>query len=524
MSAPQPKPRRRGGPRSRGGCENCKTRHIKCDETKPYCQRCAEKGRTCDGYSAVVDANQQAASALITSPITAYAIPFRIPGSQQDRRLLHYFCVRGAADLSGHLSSEFWTRLVLQHSHDNVPVRQAVVALSCVHQCYTTAQNSDGPVPVDAMVHYSRAMRSLRKQMSAGIDNKGAVSAVVPLICSVLFFCFENTQGNTEAALQHLDSGIAILARQKGRDRLVPENPDHECLELLEQMLTRLDLQASMFDDARLPLTRLTSIVESKTSAFDTFKTIDNAQSELTKLQNRMMRFLISNNSFKFWPEQNLPEGVKLEKQAIDEAYTEWNENFDRFVRGQSSTPGERGDCHSSSDNSKMIHGEEWSSDQVRGLAQDPAIAILRIHYHISRLLLAASLPYDTSVFCGPSGSPHYHTLKKVLDLIESSPQAHGAGSRSIGVETGIIAPLFLVVMKCTDPTIFGRAFNLLSAISGRREGMFSSRVLIEIATRVASQHQIPYIAAALEYQAGDALEERVNGLAGVAKNLGIIL
>ncbi|TGJ83199.1 hypothetical protein E0Z10_g5551 [Xylaria hypoxylon] len=335
-----------------------RARHIKCDETKPHCRRCLEKGRACDGYSAV-DGNQQAATAIIASPITAYAIPFRIPGSRQDRQLLHYFCVRGAADLPDHLSSEFWTRLVLQHSHDNVPVCQAVVALSCAHQCYTTAHDSDDSVPADAIVHYSRAMRSLRKYMSAGIGNQEGVSGIIPLICSVLFFCFETTQGNTEAALRHLNSGIAILARQREVGRLISESRDYECLELLEQRLARLDLQASMFDDARLPLTQLSPAVESKTSAFDTFKTINDAQAELTRLQNRMLRFLISNNAFKFWSEQDLSERVKQEKQAIETAYTEWNEKLDQFVRGQSSAPDEHSDYHSSSESAERIRGEE---------------------------------------------------------------------------------------------------------------------------------------------------------------------
>ena len=32
------------------GCVNCKTRRIKCDETRPNCQKCVAGGRTCLGY------------------------------------------------------------------------------------------------------------------------------------------------------------------------------------------------------------------------------------------------------------------------------------------------------------------------------------------------------------------------------------------------------------------------------------------------------------------------------------------
>ncbi|KAI1298846.1 hypothetical protein F5Y03DRAFT_409059 [Xylaria venustula] len=499
MSAIQPKKTRRGGQRSRKGCENCKARHIKCDETRPYCQRCLQKGMVCGGYSAL-DTNQQAAIAVVASPITAYAIPFRIPGSQQDRRLLHYFCVQGAGDLSGHLSSDFWTRLVLQHSHAHVSVRQAVVALSCAHQGYITSADSDGSVPTDAVLYYSKAMRSLRKHMSADIDNKGEVSPMIPLICCILFFCIENSQGNTEAALRHLNSGIAILSREKERGPLATKSRDDEHLDIVEHMLARLDLQASMFDDGRLPLMKHGAAIESEVSASNTFKSIDDAQAGLTKLQGWELQFLISNERLKFRPENNLPDEVKLEKQAIEGAWAEWSKKLDRFAHDQSTPHAEHGGDH----------------------ANNAVITILRIHYQIFRLLSSATLPYDPSVFAASPGSPHYSAMNKLLNLIESTPQVREGSSRSLGAETGIIPPLFLIIMKCTDPAIFKRAFTLLLTISGRREGMFDSRVLVKIAMRFASQDQTQAEAVALEWQAGDALHKSVNGLDGLAKNLGI--
>ncbi|KAI0467761.1 hypothetical protein F4859DRAFT_224484 [Xylaria cf. heliscus] len=523
MLVSQPKAKRKGGPRSKGGCGKCKARHVKCDETKPHCRRCLEIGKACDGYSAAAP-NNKAPTALTAPPIAEYAIPFRIPGSQQDRRLLHYYCVQGADSLSGHLSSEFWTRLVLQHSHDHLPVRQAVVALSCAHQYYVTAHHSGAIVPADAMVHYNKAMRSLRKYMSAGIDKKEEVSVVVPLICSVLFFCFENTQGNTEAAIRHLNSGIAILARQKEQGQAVPSNYRYEHLDLLEKMLARFDLQASMFDDTRPPLTRMAPVVGPETSAPDTFKTIDDAQADLTRLQSTMLQFLISNNPFKFCPEHELPEKLKLEKQAIEEAYTRWIEKLNRSNHDKSTPFTERNDYYPGSDGTGTRSEEEGYSVQVLESAQDPVIAILLIHYYVFRLLLAANFPYDPSVFNGPSNSENANMLNNVLDLIESTPQAQGAGNRSLEVETGIVAPLFLVVMKCTDPAIFKRAFGLLSGLRGRREGMFDSRVLAEISLRIMSQYDISRKSAALEWQAGNALDESVDGLDGLAKNLGIML
>ncbi|KIW88558.1 uncharacterized protein Z519_10604 [Cladophialophora bantiana CBS 173.52] len=41
---------RGGHSRSFGGCENCRRRHLKCDETRPFCLVCQRDGRECAGY------------------------------------------------------------------------------------------------------------------------------------------------------------------------------------------------------------------------------------------------------------------------------------------------------------------------------------------------------------------------------------------------------------------------------------------------------------------------------------------
>lgn len=37
-------------PRRSNGCISCKTRHVKCDEQHPTCQRCEKAGMACKGY------------------------------------------------------------------------------------------------------------------------------------------------------------------------------------------------------------------------------------------------------------------------------------------------------------------------------------------------------------------------------------------------------------------------------------------------------------------------------------------
>jgi hypothetical protein len=155
----------------------------------------------CDGYPLTKGNNekqrQHGLSSACNAPapssappldITAYAIPFQIPGSQKDRQLVHYFCVHACHDLSGYLSSDFWSRSVLQTSHSEPVVRHALVALSSIHLGYAAQetpgvqQSSEDGRNVEALAQYNRAVRQLRKYLSA-IDWSRA-----DLLCVVLLF------------------------------------------------------------------------------------------------------------------------------------------------------------------------------------------------------------------------------------------------------------------------------------------------------------------------------------------------
>ena len=59
--------------RSRNGCNTCKRRHRKCDETRPVCQACQGQGLECEGYNLVLRWNVGVASrghlTGVTSPV-----------------------------------------------------------------------------------------------------------------------------------------------------------------------------------------------------------------------------------------------------------------------------------------------------------------------------------------------------------------------------------------------------------------------------------------------------------------------
>ncbi|KAB8296672.1 hypothetical protein EYC80_002096 [Monilinia laxa] len=190
------KQRRASRPKVKTGCNNCKIRRVKCDESRPQCTKCVRSGRHCDGYPAYNPKNRHVNSTLpiaprptnagleskstssnnflintISSgstslvpreivrivnkakyinpsiPTTHSTIPsieidsslFRPPtlGLAFDAKEGQYFQVfrtHTASELSGFFDSEFWTRSVLQESHSEASIRHAVVALGALYK------------------------------------------------------------------------------------------------------------------------------------------------------------------------------------------------------------------------------------------------------------------------------------------------------------------------------------------------------------------------------------------------------
>lgn len=91
-----------------------------------------------------------------------HTILFGVPGSQKERMLLHYFSVKGAADLSRFLTPDFWIRVVLQHTHDQLGVRQAATALISLHLDHTVTDNASrdgGNASEESNLLYIKALR-----------------------------------------------------------------------------------------------------------------------------------------------------------------------------------------------------------------------------------------------------------------------------------------------------------------------------------------------------------------------------
>ncbi|KAF2124247.1 hypothetical protein P153DRAFT_351139 [Dothidotthia symphoricarpi CBS 119687] len=451
-------------PRVRTGCQTCRKRHIKCDETEPLCLKCAQAGWKCDGYVRRSSNLQPSASdksvastTLLESAlsITRYSLPFRIPGSQKDRQLLHYFCVQGSYEMAGYLSCDFWTRTVLQESYREPVVRQALVSLSSLHLDYITLATPRTEVARgETLAQYGKALRALGKHLEKPDMNATRTA----LICCILFYCFEATLGNDQAAMHHLQCGLNTLTSY----RQVEGFHETQDMSILSRVFERLDLQATLFDDGRVPNLVLTSdedreICTTNLGCVEAFSRLDDAYRSLIKLQNWLFHFLTKNTLYKPHEREAIPASVLQEKDHLMKQFNRWMVRFDN-IRYQANQD-DREQC---------------------------GIQTLLIHQQVSSMLLEADYPADDSVF-GASPNPRAEEVLGLADNVlrltrhEITLGKTAKNScRNFSSDTGVVAPLFTLAMKCSDESVCLRATELL-ATSQRREGLYDAQSMVAI-------------------------------------------
>lgn len=233
---------RASNPKVRTGCRTCKIRRLKCDETRPVCQRCEKARVACDGYGST---NQQP----LVSKFDPNTVPVRAsaPNSKVTHRLLlpspgpnpsvsrfigdevshfDFFRHKLTMDLSGYSCSDFWSRVVLCEAMGNECVRHATLAIAALSQgisaSLASSIKSNRPSALipwttksiinnhhqAALRHYVKALSMFRAQVhvAAEIQSPRAV-----FIMTYLLLTFELLQGNMKMVDRLLNSSIQLL-------------------------------------------------------------------------------------------------------------------------------------------------------------------------------------------------------------------------------------------------------------------------------------------------------------------------
>ena len=279
-------------------------RRIKCDEGKPNCLRCIRSDRECEGYKGEHYARQRE-ELPVCGRIATYSIPFRAPGSQADRQLLHHYCCQTASSLYGYSDPTLWTSLVLQRCQQEPIIRHALVTLSSLHLDHLRGEFQQGNPPSPTSIQLIlKCHHRLRLYLSTP-----AASLEVALICSIIFYAFESLVGDIQQAIWHLDQGLMLWQRCQLGNPYRSSRDEEDLFWQLGSQLSRLDIQASTFNDDRAPTLMLISPAEKygmSPIVPTTFLSPIHAEHVLTKLQNWMLHLLIKHAQ----PRPDIVEGL----------------------------------------------------------------------------------------------------------------------------------------------------------------------------------------------------------------------
>ena len=123
-----------------------------------------------------------------------------------EMRGLDYFRSVVAPALSGPMYAYFWTNPVLQLSVQDVPARQAVLAISLLYEKLDQAHNPSLDAEKQELAALSCYNRALRQTATTNdLDLSLALSL------SILFACIEFLRSNHVGAIEHCRHGVSLL-------------------------------------------------------------------------------------------------------------------------------------------------------------------------------------------------------------------------------------------------------------------------------------------------------------------------
>ncbi|KAF2712408.1 hypothetical protein K504DRAFT_488842 [Pleomassaria siparia CBS 279.74] len=251
--------------RVKTGCETCRVRRVKCDETKPECLKCTKAGRKCQGYKHVSRhsrSNSPSAAASFRNPsflvVPQKISPISIPRNPSrslspdsaENRSFFYFQTHTLPKWTEFFDSDLWSQKIMQLSHTEPAIKHGILALSTMHERFESMTPIFSAKTNDfAFVQYMQAVKHSNDLLTA--HEEGKVDLEKVLIACIIFTCYENLAGNYRAANMHLRNGLRILSQQKRGSPV--QCPSTGAQESIANVLYRFDLQAMTFSDNASP-------------------------------------------------------------------------------------------------------------------------------------------------------------------------------------------------------------------------------------------------------------------------------
>lgn len=211
------------------GCKTCRIRRIKCDEIKPFCNRCRSTGRNCDGYESSFKSWEtpsiSSVRASLSDKSNTKSRPVQLPVTgvtPQDIDLLNrYFSTKTILDINMECHEE--ASQVLEASLTDPSIQHAVSSLKALRQDLEISGDSSesitrpSPAFSYGLQQYNMALGGLVFNMSS--PSSSTLKSAI--LCCQIFISIEQVQKNYSAMAQHVIRGLRIMHAYGARPCLV---------------------------------------------------------------------------------------------------------------------------------------------------------------------------------------------------------------------------------------------------------------------------------------------------------------
>lgn len=224
-------------------------------------------------------------------------------------------------------------------------------------------------------------------------------------------------------------------------------------------MFSRLDLQASIYGNDRVPVLPLMQDFEAPYP--QPFRNIQEAQNSLGILSSRTDRFIVVTAEYRKLSENDLPRWIRNEKQNLLREFDLWKERILVFADTK---------CY------KIFENSDDAAAQIQ---------LLKMQHQVNRMMLRSCHPHNPQVF---TQNPNLEA-EGLLDACETIVQSlqltvdkefKDGEIRKFTSEIGILPLLTFLGVKCSSPTR-RRAMNQLKLLRGYREGLFNADLIYKI-------------------------------------------
>jgi hypothetical protein len=444
-----------------------RTRHVKCDESQPRCQRCTSTGRICDEYGRSSTLPSPPSGVVIADSIASGPRSISPAEDVQELRSFEFFRSQVAPDIGGFFGSSTWN-LVLQACTSEPAVNQAVVALGALYERLSLSLRPSNVgdarlIETDfPLQQYAKALSGFRRYLSMTKD----LNLDTVLACALIHISIEVIRNNYVNAIVHLESSLQLLQHSSTEaPSPAPGQSNRKALlktakvdSDLARAFLRLDLQASTYRGMRAPAVAGKHAEDVMPARFYSISQAKDVLDSLTGQLYSLIRTTIED--YRYRKDRDIPVDAVAQVAHVKDSLDIWNERFEKYLDRPTS---------------RFSRQEQL------------AINILLISHRVSTIEAATCAHPEETIF--DQFDAEFDEIVTLAAVIIRARNTVNPRTLDFSLDMGVIYPVYWTAVKCRELWTRQRAMALLRSITFQ-EGVWNAAAQASIAEVAIAREQ----------------------------------